>query len=50
MCDFGELGKERKEAANKKRWELYKTERDQNVKNMYKETSKPRDELNQEPI
>ena len=45
MCDFGEIGKKKKFAANKKRRELYNTERGQVIQNMYKDCAQTRKEL-----
>ena len=45
VCDFGLIGKEKKEAANEKRREFYNTERGQEIKNMYKDRAQKRREI-----
>jgi hypothetical protein len=44
-CTNGKVGKEKKEAANKKRREFYETERGQEIKKMYKEKAKEKNRL-----
>ena len=45
LCEFGRIGKEKKAAANKKRKDFYKTERGQEIKNIYKEKAQTRKTL-----
>ena len=45
LCEFGKIGKKKKDAANKKRREFYNTERGQEIKNMYKDRAQTRKEL-----
>ena len=45
LCEFGKIGKEKKAAANKKRKDFYKTERWQEIKNMYKDPAQTRKTL-----
>ena len=45
LCDFGVLGIQKKKAANQKRREFYKTQKGQEIKNMYKERAQTRREL-----
>ena len=45
VCDFGLIGKEKKEAANEKRREFYNTERGQEIKNKYKDRAQKRREI-----
>ena len=45
LCEFGKLGKKKKEAANKKRREFYQTEKGQNIRMEYKEKAQIRKNL-----
>ena len=45
LYGFGKIGNEKKEAANKKRQDFYKTELGQEIKNMYKDRVQTRKTL-----
>ena len=45
LCKFGKIGKEKKEAANKKRQDFCKTELGQEITNMYKDRTQTRKTL-----
>ena len=45
LCDYGMVGIAKKKAANKERSDFYKTERGQNIKNMYKNRAADRKDL-----
>ena len=46
LCDFGKVGIEKREIANIKRRDFYKTEQGKEIKLMYKTRARQRKELN----
>ena len=45
LCEFGEVGKEKKRAANKKRSDFYETETGKEIKKKYKDRAQDRKEI-----
>ena len=45
VCEFGKIGREKKEAANKQRRDFYNTERGQDIKKMYKDRAQNKKDI-----
>ena len=45
LCEFGNIGREKKAAANQKRRDFYKTERGQDIKKMYKDRAQNKKDI-----
>ena len=45
LCEFGNIGREKKAAANQKRRDFYKTEQGQDIKKMYKERAQNKKDI-----
>ena len=45
LCEFGKIGRKKKEAANQKRRDFYKTQQGQDIKKMYKDCAQNKNDI-----
>ena len=45
LCEFGKIGRKKKEAANQKRRDFYKTQQGQDIKKMYKDRAQNKNDI-----